>query len=106
MQSFDRGAVNDLICLVTPLIEQGTNPDITTDPVWFAVVPGLPGDSQRPTSWFSGFWLRDLGGTLACCTIGPGTDPGPFKPGYYTVWIRLHDNPTAPQQVVDTLQIT
>lgn len=103
----DRGAVWDLVSEITVLISQGANADITLDPLFWAMVPGRPGDRQRPSEdmWVPGFWLLDLGGVLACCTLGPDTDMGAFRPGFYTPWLRIQDDPTAPQAPVGTVLI-
>lgn len=106
--SHDRGDVWDLVSEITVLIGQGANADITEDPLFWAMVPGRPGDGQRPSEdlWVPGFWLLDLGGTLACGTVGPGAPMGAFRPGFWTPWLRIQDNPTAPQAAVGTVVIT
>jgi hypothetical protein len=104
----DRAAVWDLVSEITVLISQGANADITDDPLYWALVPGMPADGQRPTEdqWVQGFWLQDLGGDLACAHVGPATDMGAFAPGLYSAWLRILDDPTAPQSVVGLVRIT
>lgn len=102
----DRDSVDDLLCPVAVLVPEGANPDTTVDVVRFGFTVGRPDKRQRPTAWYDGFWLRDLGQILAGITIGPGTSVPQFLPGSYTVWIWIVDNPTQPKEVVDTLTIT
>lgn len=104
----DRASVWDLVSAITVLVSEGANADITQDPVFWALVPGMPADGQRPTEeqWVAGFWLQDLGSDLACGHVGPDTAMGAFRPGLYSAWLRIQDDPTAPQAVVGLVRIT
>lgn len=102
----DRDSVDDLLVPVKVLVPQGANLDTTTDVVRFGFTVGRPSARQRPTTWYDGFWLRDLGTILAGITIGPATTVPSFQPGTYSVWIWIVDDPTQPKEAVDILTIT
>lgn len=101
-----RGSVDDLLVPVVVLVPQGANSDTTTDPVYFAFTVGRPPTRQQPETWYQGSWLRDLGQIMALITVGPGSSVPTFKPGTYTVWVKVTDDPTAPVAAVDVLTIT
>lgn len=106
-KTMDRGSQDDFLIPVTLLIAEGANPSPTEDAVSFAfTIGGLP-VRFRPTEndWLPGFWLQSNGLIYAGILIGPplGTI---LAPGRWTAWIRVTDNPTAPQVAVDVLTIT
>lgn len=100
-KTMSRLSVDDLIVPVQVLVPEGANSDTTTDVVRFAFTVGRPPTDQQPGTWYVGGWLRDLGQILATITVGPGTSVPAFKPGTYTVWIMVSDDPTSPVAAVD-----
>ena len=107
-KTMDRGSLDDFLIPVTQLIAEGANPSPIQDAVSFAfTIGGLP-VRFRPTNadWTTGFWLQANGLLYAGILVGPPTGSVILAPGIWTAWIRVTDNPTAPQVAVDVLTIT
>ena len=100
-------SLDDFIIPVSTPLSVGTNPDIALDVVQFQFVLGSP-PRANPTDdgWLDGFWLgSQTSPYLAAIAVGPG-GAITLKPGTYTAWIKITDNPTVPVAAVDTLRIT
>jgi hypothetical protein len=72
--------------------------DPTSQPPEFAFTT-----TEAPTVWIEGEWVDDTTYD-ARILVGPGTDVE-LDPGVYFCWLRITDNPEAPQRVFDGLRI-
>lgn len=93
---------------VETLIVQGTNPDVTTDPLFFQFVPGGLPPRQQPAdgAWYPGYWMtQPTGVVLAAIDVGPSALRVPYSAKPYAAWIKIVDYPDTVIEPVDTLAI-
>ena len=100
----NRLSTDDLLIPVTLVVQEGANPDPTTDPVYFAFTPGRLPPRMQPSTWYAGYWLQEGTQLLVAILVGPegGVTLGV---GPWTVWVKVSDDPTAPVKAVDWLKI-